>query len=180
MKNISEIMNLAVSTKITNTLQDAVHSKMIMNLNNAATTLIDIRAIDDNTISMIRKIIINLILEGIQITETAGYKEYKLKRLPDWKTIRMANKMPEDMANKMFKGNLKGMIHNSMIQDMIIRQKNQSELESLNGYFLKLAESLGIEVPYNRIIYEMCKEEFKKSPFKPLDVKTVWKKINET
>ena len=39
---------------------------------------------------------------------------------------------------------------NSMVQDMIIRQKNQSELESLNGYFVKLADSLGIDIPYNK------------------------------
>ncbi len=179
MEKIIKIMNLGVSTKITDKLQDAVHSKMIMNLNNAASALIDLKAMDDSTISIFRKIIINIILEGIQIIEAAGYEEFKLKKLPDWKSIRIANKIPEDMANRMFKENIKGMALSSMVQDIVLRQKNQSELESLNGYFIKLADSLGFKAPYNRTIYEICKEEFKKTPFKPLHVELVWKKIQE-
>ena len=61
-----------------------------------------------------------------------------------------------------------------MKQDMIIRQKTQSELESLNGYFLKLANSLGVDAPYNKVLYEICKEHFKKTPYQPLEPEEVY------
>ena len=41
-----------------------------------------------------------------------------------------------------------------MAQDMIHRKKNQSELESLTGYLINIADSLNIEIPYNKMIYK--------------------------
>ncbi len=179
IEEISKIFNLGMLTKVTQKLQEAAHSKMIMNLSNSVSTLINIKSLDDSSIPKFRQIIMNVLLEGIQIIEAAGYKEHKLIKLPQWKTIRMANKIPEDMANKMFKESVQGMSHNSMIQDMIFRQKNQSELESLNGYFIKLADSLGLKAPYNNTIYKLCKEQFIHAPYKPLEVDIVLRKINE-
>lgn len=174
MEKIRKIISLGIKTRITDNLQDAARSKMIMNLNNATTALIDLDTIDDNTISKFRKIITNVILEGISIIETAGFKEFKLKRLPDWKSIKMVNKIPEEIANERFRENIKGMAFSSMVQDMVIHQRNKSELESLNGYFIELADSLEIEAPYIKTIYEICKEEFKKIPFNPLNINLVW------
>ena len=53
----------------------------------------------------------------------------------------------------------------SMSQDIIMRQKTQSELEHLNGYILKLAKDLGVSTPYNSTIYELCQSQFSKKPF---------------
>ena len=68
---------------------------------------------------------------------------------------------------------------NSMSQDIIIRQKTQSELEYLNGYFINLAQKVGIAAPYNTTIYELCKSRFQKKPFKQLEVEEVWEIIQQ-
>jgi len=62
---------------------------------------------------------------------------------------------------------------------MIIRQKSQSELQHLNGYMVDLAETLKKEAPYNRTIYEMCKSQFKKKPFKQLEIEEVWDEVQK-
>ena len=56
---------------------------------------------------------------------------------------------------------------------------SESELESINGYFLKMADDNGVKVPYNRTIYEMYKKEFNKPSFQPLDVKDVWREVEK-
>ena len=179
MEIVSQIFNLGFPTKITQRLQDAAHSKMIMNLGNSILTLINFKYDKITSISKLRKVLIGLFGEGIEIIQAAGYKEHKLKGLPSWKVLDVLNNAPDDKADDLFKQNMKQVGVNSMMQDMILRQKNQSELESLNGYFIKLADSLGIEAPFNKTIYQLCKKQFNKRPFQPLDIDVVWNKINE-
>ena len=64
-----------------------------------------------------------------------------------------------------------------MTQDKVIRQKEQSELESLNGYLLSLAHQYNIKVPFNEVIYRLCKATFSRRPYKPLHVDQVWHEI---
>jgi hypothetical protein len=56
-----------------------------------------------------------------------------------------------------------------MAQDVIQRKNSQSELESINGYFVGLAEKVGVYAPYNKAIYELCRREFARPSFHPLD-----------
>ncbi len=179
IEKISRIFNLGFPTKVTKRLQDAVYTKMIMNLGNSILTLINFNSEEISSISKFRKILTNLLMEGIEIVQKAGYKEPKLKGLPSWNALKLAMKIPDEQADEIFKKNMKGMGPNSMIQDIILRQKKQSELESFNGYFIELADSLGIEAPYNMTIYQLCKTQFSKSPFQPLDIDVVWDKINK-
>ena len=183
MEKVSQIFNLGIPTKITHILQEAAHSKMIINLGNSILTLIDFNYNKiDNKISYIskfRKILINMLIEGIKIIQTAGYQEQKLKGLPPWNALKILIDAPDEKADQLFKQNMKEIGINSMMQDIITRGKSQSELESINGYFVKLADSLGIKAPYNKVIYQLCKTQFDKSPFQPLDIKVVWNKINE-
>lgn len=78
-----------------------------------------------------------------------------------------------------FRRSLKYSWLNSMAQDMIHRQKNQSELETLTGYLVKLADSLNIKIPYNKVIYKLSKQQFEMKPYQPLPVETVWDEINK-
>lgn len=164
---------------MTERFQDAAHSKLIINLSNSVYTLISPELKDDNAIFMLWQIFVNVYLEGVKVIKAAGYKEFELKGLPSWKAIELGKNLDKTAAVNNFKRSIKYAWLNSMAQDMIRRQKNQSELESLNGYLLKLADSLNIEIPYNRIIYDLCKEHFDKTPFQPLPVEIVWEKINE-
>jgi hypothetical protein len=37
----------------------------------------------------------------------------------------------------------------------------------------------GIAVPYNEAIYEMCKREFARTKFGPMDMKQVWAEVTQ-
>jgi len=179
LEKVSKIFNLGFPTTSTNKLQEAAHSKLVINLLNSLFTLVNSKLQDNTAIFKLWKIYANVFLEGVKIIQAAGYQEYKLKYLPSWKTMEFALDFDKVAAVNDFKKNLKFYRLNSMAQDMILRQKNQSELESLNGYLIKLADSHGLEVPYNRTIYKLCKEQFSKTPYRPLAVEIVWEKINE-
>jgi len=179
LRTISNVFKLGFPTKITNRLQDAAHSKLILNLLNSVFTLISPELQNDDEIYKIIKILAYVFLEGIKIAQTAGYKEHKLFNLPSWNVWEMVLTANKNTVLNMFKKDLKFYFFNSMAQDMVLQQKNQSELESLNGYLLSLADSYDVEVPINRLIYRLCKEEFVKTPFKPLSVNYVWEKINK-
>ncbi|MFX0081851.1 MAG: ketopantoate reductase family protein [Candidatus Hodarchaeota archaeon] len=179
INKIAQILNLGIPTRTTQQFQDAAHSKLIINLSNATFTLISSELKDDDAIFTLWKIFMNVYLEGVKVVKAAGYKEFELKGLPSWNIMELGRNLDKVTAIKNFGRNLKYSWFNSMAQDMIHRKKNQSELESLTGYLIKLADSLQIEIPYNRMIYKLCKEQFKKVPYQPLPIEVVWERINE-
>jgi len=179
IREIKNILKLGITIKILKNIQDAVHTKLIFNLSNAILTLIDYKNIHTSSIPKLRKIIYNYMLEGIKIVQAKGYKEHRLPGLLPWKSIESAANEDNEAANKMFITQIHTPGPNSMEQDKIIRHKSESELVYLNGYIIALTDSLGMEAPYNRIIYKLCKKNFQKKPYQPLDIEVVWKKIIE-
>jgi len=71
------------------------------------------------------------------------------------------------------------MVVSSMAQDIIQRGGSDSELESINGYTLELADAHGVDAPYNRTVYELCREKFARPEFQPMDVEEVWKEVSK-
>jgi 2-dehydropantoate 2-reductase len=179
-EKVAKILNLGIPTRITQHFQDAAHSKLIINLSNATFTLISSELKNDDAIFELWNIYMNVYLEGVEVVMAAGYKEYELEGLPSWEKTKLRKNLDKATAVNNFKRYFKYSWFNSMAQDMIHRKKNQSELESLTGYLIKLANSLNIEIPYNKMIYKLCKEQFKKVPYHPLSVEIVWEKINES
>ena len=178
VEKIVEILNIGIPTRSTQNFQDAVHSKLIINLANATFTLISSDLKDDDEIYMLWQILINAYYEGMKVVKAVGYNEFELRGLLSWKIIEIGRELDKKAAVNNFKGSTRYAWLNSMSQDMIRRQRNKSEIESLNGYLLELADSVGLEVPYNQIIYKLCKEQFDKKPYQSLPVKVVWEKIN--
>ena len=115
--------------------------------------------------------------EGIKVMKAAGFKESKLGGMPSWLLITAAGVLPGFITRKPYLKNLKKMVVSSMAQDIIVNGGNTSELESINGYVLSLAKKYGIKTPVNDAIYQICKEEFVKSPFKPVTVDSIWQRV---
>jgi 2-dehydropantoate 2-reductase len=174
---VAERLNQSFPVKITSDYIGAAHSKLVLNIANSIFTLIEQNLDDDDYIFKLWKIFVNAYLEGIDIVKAAGFKEHKLKGLPTWKTMEFAKKLDKKAALENFRNNLKYSWLNSMTQDKVIRQKEQSELESLNGYLLSLAHQYNVKVPFNEVIYRLCKQAFSAKPYKPLHVDQVWHEI---
>ncbi len=180
LQQMSQILNRGVETIVTEHLQDAVHSKMIINLTNSLTTLIGHPYQPVSDLKIFQKILTNLTYEGVQIVKAAGYHECSLGGMPSWRTIWAAAKLPQFFTRPIFNKNVKKMVVSSMAQDIVQRGGNDSELESLNGYFLKLADQYSLTVPFNRVIYRLCREEFSKPHFQPMPLRQVWEQISRT
>jgi len=177
MKQIAAIFNKGVETIIVDHLQDAAHSKLIINLTNSVTTLTGLGFREISDMSIFQKLLTNLLYEGTKIARAAGYKECKIGGMPPWILMKLGATFPQVLTRGMFMASVKKMVISSMAQDIIQRGGKDSELESINGYFVKLAEKLGVDAPYNKAIYQICLREFARPEFKTLDVKDIWKEV---
>jgi len=179
MRTLAEIWGRGVETLITDHLQDSVHCKMVINLTNSLTTLVghQVREISDR--SLFQKLLTNLTYEGVRILKAAGYHESKLGGMPSWLILQVGALLPRAISRPLFEKNIKKMVLSSMAQDILQRRGTESELETINGYLLNLAEVFDVPVPYNRAIYELCKREFAKPDFQPLDVRDVWAEVGK-
>lgn len=177
LATVAELFSLGVETHITEHLSDAAHSKLIINLTNSVTTIVGHGIRPISSYALLQRILSNVLYEGVQVAKAAGYRECKIGGMPSWLMLRASAQLPQCLTRPLFKKNLAKMVMSSMAQDVIQRKGSLSELDTINGYFVSLAKETGIPAPFNTAIYELCRQEFAKSDFEPLDVKTVWKAI---
>ena len=179
MEKVKDIFILGFPTKISKRFNDTVHSKLILNNANSIFTLIDNNNLTDKKRYKIAQLFIYTFLEGIEVLKKAGYKEYRLKGFPPWKILKLAKKIGKGILLRAFSNSIKYAWFNSMAQDMVIHKRGKSEIDSLTGYFIRLAEKYSVDVPINKTLFNLCKEEFAKIPFNPLDIDFVLSKVNE-
>ncbi len=179
MRQVAAEFNRGVETVVTDHLEDAVHCKIIVNLTNSLTTLVGHGFREISDFEIFRKLLTNMLYEGVQVVKAAGYRECRLGGMPSWSTMRAGAKLPGFLVRGTFRKNVSKMVRSSMSQDILQRGGTESELESLNGYILDLADKHGVLVPYNRAIYDLCRENFGQSGFKPLDVTEVWDRVKQ-
>jgi 2-dehydropantoate 2-reductase len=177
LARLAEVLNRGVPTVVTERLTDAAYSKMIVNLANSLTTLVGhgFREISDP--ALFQRLMTQLAAEGIAIVRAAGHREFRMEGMPSWLLMRAAARLPLFLTRPAFNANMRKMVVSSMAQDVLQRGRTESELESLNGHFLRLAERHDVRAPYNRAIYDLCRERFGKPGFVPMDVREVWELV---
>ena len=176
---IARVFGKGVETEVTDHLMDAALSKMIINLTNSLTTLIGHQFKPLSDPDLFQKLLSNLTYEGVKIVKAAGYKECSLGGMPGWKLLELSAKLPTFVTKPIFDKNVKKMVVSSMAQDVIQRGSRDNELESLNGYFLRLAADSGVDAPFIGAIYDLCRERFAQESFEPMDVKDVWSEVKK-
>jgi ketopantoate reductase len=174
MAQVADVFNLGVETHVTDRIADTAHSKLVLNLVNSVTTLVGLKYREISDRSLFQKLTTGVTYEGVQIVKAAGFRESKLGGMPSWKLLWAGANLPQALTRGMFERNVKKMVLSSMAQDIIQRGGKDSELESINGYILDLADRHGVPAPFNRAVYDLCKQEFAKPKFEPLDVREVW------
>lgn len=177
LNSVVRDFNQGVETLAYRKLADAVHSKIVINLTNSLTTLVALHQNDQSKSKDFQKLLTSMTYEGIKVMKAAGYRESKLGGMPGWLLITAAGVLPGFITRKPYLKNLKKMVVSSMAQDIIVNGGSSSELESINGYVLGLAKRHGVKTPINDAIYQVCKEEFMKSPFKPVSVEYIWQRV---
>ena len=175
-QEVAAILRLGLDCSLTDRLEDAVHCKLAVNLTNVLTTLIGFPNVPGRSFSEVARMSARVIWEGIQVLQAAGFKEHELGSIPSWNTIRMSVRLPASVIKVFYRFSVReelGM--NSTAQD-IFAGKTTTELESLNGYMLSLAQKAGVPMPINQTIYEIAKERFGPN-FQPMAEKELWTAI---
>lgn len=179
MKSIADLFNKSVETIITDRIKDAAYCKMVINLTNSFTTLVGMGYRELTNIHAFKEILTNSMYEGVKILKKMGVKEFKAHTMPTWLSMMAGAKLPNFITDGIFKKNLAKMVLSSMAQDIIQRKAGASELDSLIGEFIKLADQYNVDIPYNRIVYRLCKERFYQDPFVPMTEEEVLKEIKK-
>ncbi|WP_105617258.1 ketopantoate reductase family protein [Vallitalea okinawensis] len=179
MEELKGIFSKGVETVITDHLKDAVYSKMVINLTNSLTTIIGLGYKEVTSMKLFKKVLTNLTYEGVKIVKASGYKECKLGGMPSWGTLWSASHLPNFLTNGIFKKNVSKMVLSSMGQDILQRKGHETELETLNGHLIKMADKAGVNIPYNKAVYELCREEFNKPVFNPIPIEKVWERVQK-
>ena len=174
---VSTFMRKAVETMTTDRIRDAAYCKMVINLTNSYTTLVGFKYREISSMPLFKKVLSNSMYEGVKIVQAAGIKEFKVGNMPSWSKIRASAKLPDFITRGIFKKNLDKMVLSSMAQDILQRKSGTSELDSLLGHFIELADTYKVIAPYNKTIYELCKTEFAKPRFTPMTEEQVWEAI---
>ncbi len=179
LKMVSEFIGKAVETISTDRIRDAAYCKMVINLTNSYTTLVGFKYREISNLVLFKKVLSNSMYEGIKIIKAAGVKEFTVGNMPSWSKIKASATLPDFLTMGMFKKNLDKMVLSSMAQDILQRKMGTSELDSLLGHFVELADKYKVPAPYNKAVYELCKVEFAKDNFKPLTEEQVWEAVSK-
>lgn len=171
---IKRILDRGVETHVITDINDAAHCKLVINLTNSLTTLLGLGVREINNRRLFQTLLTGMLWEGVQIIKAAGYKESKLGGMPPWAKLWVGSHLPQLITRPIFEKGVQKMVMSSMAQDVFQRGGAQSELDSLNGYLLGLADTHGVNAPINRKIFELCKREFARPEFTPMSAEDVW------
>lgn len=167
-KNLTTLFSSFINCEYSQSFQDHAHAKLVNNLANSVTTIIGNSHRDESALTPLQAVLIQLTNEGINILQAAGIKETRAGPLPSWKVIRLSKLLPAILTRPIFKRKVGLIGSTSMARDIIARGTGESELDSINGYLLKLADKHGLDVPYSRGLYQLCKQRFSEEPFRPM------------
>jgi len=142
----------------------------VLNLSNSLFTLVGLNLHKISSFSKLSLLATQVISAGINIIQKDGYNEHVLRSLPNWKTISLSLKIPSFLRTLIFKKNVRHSAINSMAQDLIMKKRNITELDTLNGYILQLAQKNDVKAPYNKSLYDLSRKVFSDEVFEPLSV----------
>ncbi|HDP79260.1 MAG TPA: ketopantoate reductase family protein [Spirochaetes bacterium] len=174
---LASVLGRGLEVKIEADIAGAAHSKLLMNLSNSVFTLVGHGMKPMGPIRPLKKVFLSVVLEGIGILKNAGWREVSLPGMPGWKTLRLAAMLPDFISDRIFEADFKKIGMNSMGQDVFLNGRGLTELDSLNGRVLALADDLGMEAPVNRALYQLCRRSLDQKPFTPMSAEELWEAL---
>jgi 2-dehydropantoate 2-reductase len=167
LRLVRSVLARGCPTEIVDRLQDAVHSKIVINLTNALDALVGRGAQPLSDPAAFQQLLSQTLWEGVRIIRAAGYREYRVPGMPSFSLLGLAATLPGWLTRPLFKRRLRAMQMSSMTQDVMLHGAQDTELESITGYIVRLAAEHGVKAPYNRAIYRLGREKFHPG-FQPL------------
>ncbi len=167
LRLVQSILARGCRTEIVDRLQDAVHTKIVINLTNALDALVGRGARPLSNLAVYQRLLSQTLWEGVRVVRAAGYREHRIPGIPPFALLHLLAFLPGWVTRPMFTRELRAMRMSSMTQDVVLHGAPDTELESITGYIVRLAAEHGVAVPYNRAIYRLGLEKFHPG-FEPL------------
>ena len=167
LRRVQSVLSHACPTLIVDRLQDAVHTKIVINLANALDALVGHGWRPLSNFAAYQRLLTQTLWEGVRIVRAAGYREYRMPGIPSFGMLRLAAVLPGWLIRPVFRRRLQAIVMSSMVQDVELRGAQDTELESITGYVVRLAAEHGVSAPYNEAIYRLGREKFH-SGFAPM------------
>lgn len=175
---LQTILARGCPTQIVDRLQDAVHTKIVINLANALDALVGHGWRPLSNFAAYQQLFSHTLWEDVCIVRAAGFREYHMAGIPSFATLRLAALLPGWLIRPLFKRRLRAIVMSSMTQDLELHGAHATELESITGYILRLAAQHRVPAPYNRTIYRLGREKFHPG-FEPLTSEEVLAAVKE-
>jgi 2-dehydropantoate 2-reductase len=167
-REVVSLFSRFIECKLTTHFQDDAHAKLVANLGNAVTTIIGNSHHQKSALIPLQQVLTRLTYEGVKTLKAAGFKESLSSLLPSWRLIMSSKYIPLIFTQRIFRQKLALIGSTSMATDILKKDSGVSELASINGYLLNLAEQHNIDVPYSKRLYKLCERYFVDSPFKAI------------
>jgi len=178
LRLVHAVLAPACPTHIVERLQDAVHTKIVINLTNALDALVGRGARPLSNFAAYQNLLSQTLREGVRIVRAAGYREHRIPGIPSFAFLTLAAALPGWLLRPIFKRRLQAMAMSSMTQDVMLRGAHDTELESITGYIVRLAAEHGVPAPCNRTIYRLGRERFHPG-FEPMRCEDVLAAVDE-
>jgi 2-dehydropantoate 2-reductase len=167
LRLVQSILARGCPKQIVDRLQDAVHTKIVINLTNAVDALVGRGWRPLSNLAVYQQLLSQTLWEGVRVIRAAGYREYRIPGIPSFAFLHAAALIPGWLLRPIFKSKMRGYAMSSMTQDVALRGASDTEIESITGYIVQLAAEHGVSAPYNRAIYRLGREKFHPG-FEPL------------
>lgn len=173
-KNISDILNKnGLKSIIIDDIKPYLYSKLIVNLQNAVSSLTNQTTRRSIYNKYSREIIVETMKEGLNILKKSNIK---IKRLSDIDPVVMIKRLEKYnsiflLIGSCFTG-LKKNARNSMWQSL--NRKKTTEIDYINGVIVNIAKNNNLNAPINKKLIELIKKKEKASKqYNPIKLKKI-------
>jgi 2-dehydropantoate 2-reductase len=158
---VQSVLGRGCPTEIVGRMQDAIHTKIVVNLTNALDALVGRGARPLTNPEIFQLLLTQTLWEGVRIIRAAGRREYRLPGMPSFALLHLTATLPDWITRPLFRRRLRAMRMSSMTQDVMLHGAQATELESITGYIVDLAAQHGVTAPFNRAILKLGRERFR-------------------
>jgi 2-dehydropantoate 2-reductase len=169
---VQSVLGRGCPTEIVERMQDAIHTKIVVNLTNALDALVGRGAQPLSSPEIFQRLLTQTLWEGVRTIRAAGHHEYRVPGMPSFALLHATATLPDWLTRPLFRRRLRAMRMSSMTQDVMQHGAQATELESITGYIVDLAAQHGVPVPYNRAILKLGRERFRPG-FTPMSCEDV-------
>jgi len=178
LRLVQSVLGRGCPTEIVARMQDAIHTKIVVNLTNALDALVGRGARPLSNPAIFQRLLTQTLWEGVRTIRAAGHREYRVPGMPSFVLLHLVATLPDWLTRPLFQRRLRAMRMSSMTQDVLLHGAQDTEIESITGYIVQLAAEHGVAVPYNRAILKLGREKFHPG-FTPLSCEDVMAAVEQ-